>query len=143
MEECNHKWNNYQNIVTKKAFKKCMKCSETLSLDLRPRLIFSNNVNSNLLKLDFWTPEKKKVVSSVVKKRNPVPSHFIAWKRAEYDKVSVLNCWIIDHLRKIKKETIKRNYVYRPRPVLPRKLPFFMNDDDKILDDYIKIVKIV
>lgn len=139
MDECIHTWNNYQNIRTRKAFKKCIKCFKVESLDLKPRLMFSNNTNSNLLMLDFWTPKKEETCTTVVKKRNPIPSHFIAWQHAKYNKVSVLNCWIIDHLRKIRKETLR--YVYIPRPILPQKLPFLLNDDNTILDDYIKIVR--
>lgn len=141
MNECNHKWLKYQLMPSRKLIKKCSLCHKKEPFTLKPRFKFQNEI-VGFAKLDFWTPPKEKIKLLPKKKEKiPTPLHYIAWKRHKYEKTRVLNHWVIDHIKKIRKEDIKRNYVYKPRPKTIKK-PFLVKDYDAILDDYIKIVRI-
>ncbi len=142
MEQCKHKWVKYQFFHSRKMVKKCSLCHKREPFTITPRFKFQDET-VGFERLDFWTPPKeKKITVSKKKERIPTPLHYIAWKRYKYEKISVLNHWIIDHVKKIKrKEQNRINRIIKPRPNIMNK-PFLIKDYDAIMDNYIKIIKI-
>lgn len=122
-----HQW--YKIIVNSKMYKECIKCKKRIKHNDIPRLVFAKESVYEKMVLDFWTPPKEKSASISKKKQWTVPSHFIAFKQAQYVSPivpEVQGTIVIDKFPKKKLKKLK-----------------MIKDPTKIEEDYIKIEKTI